>query len=40
MQVHAAVFPGMAFIDGIVDAATRQTAFENGCAVIVVDVNR
>lgn len=35
VQVHAAVFPGMAMIDGIVDAATRQTAFENGCAVIV-----
>lgn len=35
VQVHAAVFPGMAFLDGIVDAATRQTAFENGCAVIV-----
>ena len=35
VQVHASVFPGMAMLDGIVGAATRQTAFENGCAVIV-----
>lgn len=35
IQVHAAVFPGAGFIDGIVDAVTRQTAFENACAVIV-----
>lgn len=35
VQVHAAVFPGLPMLDGIVDAATRQLAFENGCAVVL-----
>ncbi|MEN9628750.1 MAG: hypothetical protein RJA10_1977 [Pseudomonadota bacterium] len=35
VQVHAAVFPGVPMIDGIVDAATRQLAFENACAVVL-----
>jgi nitrilase len=35
VQVHAAVFPGVPLIDAIVDAATRQLAFENGCAVVL-----
>lgn len=35
VQVHAAVFPGVPMLDGIVDAATRQLAFENACAVVL-----
>jgi predicted amidohydrolase len=34
-QVHAAAWPGHAFIDGIVDASTRHLAHENGCFVVV-----
>lgn len=35
IQVHASVWPGHAFIDGVIDASTRQLAHENGCFVIV-----
>lgn len=34
IQVHAAQWPGFPFITDIIDVATRQTAFENGCFVI------
>ena len=34
-QIHAAAWPGHAFIDGIIDASTRHLAHENGCFVIV-----
>jgi predicted amidohydrolase len=34
IQVHAAQWPGFPFITEIIDAANRQTAFENGCFVI------
>lgn len=34
-QVHAALWPGHAFIDGTIDASTRHLAHENGCFVIV-----
>ena len=34
-QVHTAAWPGFAFLDPIIDASTRQLAFENGCFVIV-----
>jgi nitrilase len=35
VQVHAALWPGHAFINGIIDASTRNIAHENGCFVIV-----
>ena len=35
VQVHASVWPGWASLDPIVDAATRQLAYENACFVIV-----
>lgn len=35
VSVHAALWPGHAFIDGVIDASTRQLAHENGCFVIV-----
>lgn len=35
IQVHAAAWPGHGMLNGIVDACTRQLAFENGCFVIV-----
>jgi len=35
IQVHASVWPGWASLDPIVDAATRQLAYENACFVIV-----
>lgn len=34
-QVHAAAWPGFAFLDPIIDASTRQLAFENGSFVVV-----
>ncbi|MCY4566608.1 MAG: carbon-nitrogen hydrolase family protein [Gammaproteobacteria bacterium] len=34
-QVHAACWPGFAFLDGVIDASVRQLAFENGCFVVV-----
>ncbi len=34
-QVHAAAWPGHAFLNPIIDACCRQLAFENGCFVIV-----
>lgn len=34
-QVHAASWPGFAFLDGVIDASTRQLAHENGCFVVV-----
>jgi len=43
-QVHASSWPGQALLHNIVDATTRQLAFENGCFVIVarevMDVSR
>jgi nitrilase len=35
VQVHASAWPGHGFLHHLVDAATRQLAFENGCFVIV-----
>jgi nitrilase len=35
MQVHAAAWPGHAFLDGIIDASTRHLAHENACFVVV-----
>lgn len=35
VQVHASPWPGFEMLDGVVDACTRQLAFENGCFVIV-----
>ena len=35
INVHAALWPGHAFIDGVIDASTRQLAHENGCFVVV-----
>jgi nitrilase len=35
VQTHIAAFPGVAFLDDVVDAAVRQLAFENGCAVVL-----
>lgn len=35
VQVHASMWPGHGFLGGIVDACTRQLAFENGCFVVV-----
>lgn len=34
-QVHAALWPGHAFIDSTIDASMRQLAHENGCFAIV-----
>lgn len=34
-EVHAACWPGHAFIDGVIDASTRHLAHENGCFVVV-----
>ena len=34
-QVHAASWPGFAFLHPIIDASMRQLAFENGCFVVV-----
>ena len=35
VEVHASAWPGHGFLNDVVDAATRQLAFENGCFVIV-----
>jgi nitrilase len=35
IEVHASAWPGHPMLNGIVDACTRQLAFENGCFVIV-----
>jgi predicted amidohydrolase len=35
VDVHAALWPGHAFIDGVIDASTRHIAHENGCFVVV-----
>jgi predicted amidohydrolase len=35
MQVHAAAWPGHAFLDPIIDASTRHLAHENACFVVV-----
>ena len=35
VQLHASVWPGHAFIDGLIDASTRHLSHENGCFVIV-----
>jgi nitrilase len=35
VQIHAALWPGHAFIDGVVDASTRHLAHENSCFVVV-----
>lgn len=35
IQVHAAAWPGHAFLDGIIDASTRHLAHENACFVVV-----
>ena len=35
VQVHAALWPGHAFINGVIDASTRHIAHENGCFVVV-----
>ena len=35
VQVHASVWPGWASLDPVVDAATRQLAYENACFVVV-----
>ncbi len=34
-EVHAAAWPGHAFLNAGIDACTRQLAYENGCFVIV-----
>lgn len=34
-QMHVSAWPGHAFLDPIVDAATRHLAFENACFVLV-----
>ncbi len=35
IQVHASVWPGWQQLDPVIDAATRQLAYENACFVIV-----
>ena len=35
IEVHAAAWPGHAFLDGVIDASMRQLAHENACFVIV-----
>ncbi len=35
IQIHAAAWPGHAFLDPIIDASTRHLAHENACFVIV-----
>ncbi len=35
VQVHASVWPGYEMLDPVIDAATRQLAYENGCFVVV-----
>ena len=35
IQVHAAAWPGHAFLDGVIDASTRHLAHENACFVVV-----
>lgn len=35
VQVHAALWPGHAFINGVIDASTRHIAHENSCFVVV-----
>ena len=35
MQVHAAAWPGHAFLNDVIDASTRHLAHENACFVIV-----
>jgi len=35
IEVHAAAWPGHAFLDGIIDASTRNLAHENACFVVV-----
>ena len=35
IQIHAAAWPGHAFLDGIIDASTRHLAHENACFVVV-----
>lgn len=34
IQIHAAQWPGYGFLTPLIDACTRQLAFENGCFVI------
>ena len=35
VQLHAAAWPGHAFLDPVIDASSRHLAFENGCFVVV-----
>jgi nitrilase len=35
IEVHAAAWPGHAFLDGVIDASTRHLAHENACFVLV-----
>lgn len=35
VTVHASAWPGHPFLNDVIDACTRQLAFENGCFVIV-----
>lgn len=35
VQVHAAAWPGHAFLDPVIDASARQLAHENACFVVV-----
>lgn len=35
IEVHAAAWPGHAFLDGVIDASTRHLAHENACFVVV-----
>jgi predicted amidohydrolase len=35
IQVHAAAWPGHAFLDPVIDASTRHLAHENACFVVV-----
>lgn len=35
VQIHASVWPGWEILDPVVDAATRQLAYENACFVVV-----
>ena len=35
IQIHAAAWPGHAFLNGVIDASTRHLAHENACFVIV-----
>ena len=35
VQIHASIWPGYPWLNPVVDACTRQLAYENGCFVIV-----